>query len=401
MRSDPDDAAPAALAPPAGWAREDDSIALSEPYLGGREAAYVAACVETGWVSSVGGFVDRFETRFADAVGAPQAVAVASGTAALHLALLASGVGPGDAVLVSDLTFIAPANAIRYIGAAPILVDCEAKRWQIDPRLVETYLRERGRREGGRLIDMRTGRRIAAILAVHILGHPADLDALTAIAERYALPLIEDASEALGATYGGRPVGGVGAIGCFSFNGNKLITTGGGGMAVARDPAVARRMRHLSRQAKTGPHEYLHDEIGFNYRMTNLQAALGCAQLERLDAHIDAKRRIAARYAAAFAAFADCAAPAETPNAESAQWLWTMAVGGDSRPLIQHLRNAKIESRPLWAPMHRNPPHADCERLGGAVADDLFRRAVSLPCSVGLSDAQQDRVIAAVAEWRR
>lgn len=376
-------------------------IPLSVPCLGGREADYLSACIRDNWVSSVGPFVRRFEAEFARQVGARRAVACASGTAALHLAMLAIGIGPGDLVLVSSLTFIASVNAIRHAGADPILVDCHPGSWQMDMDQVERFLAEACVTEGGVCRHRDSGRRVAGIVPVHILGHGADLPRLLAIADRHHFAVVEDAAEALGVRVAGRPAGTFGQLGCFSFNGNKTITTGAGGMVVTDDDSLADRIRHLSEQAKLPGSEYVHDEVGYNYRMSNLHAAVGLAQLEQLASHLAAKRAIAARYAEGFAGRAGIGWIGPARDVEPAWWLFTVTIdpeitGLTARQVMAHLKEQGIESRPLWQPIHLSPAHAGALRLGGEVAERLYDQALSLPSSVGLSVADQGRVIAAV-----
>ena len=376
-------------------------IPLCVPEIAGDEWRYVKDCLDSGWVSSAGTFVERFEADFAARLGAGQAVAMASGTAALHVALLVAGLRPGDEVLVPSLTFIAPANAVRYAGAWPVFVDAEADTWQMDPGRVVDFLERQCEWIGGELRNRATGRRLGALLPVHLLGHPVNMAPIMAAAEQFGLPVVEDAAESLGAAYRGRPVGRLGRIGCFSFNGNKLMTTGGGGMLVTDDPALARRARYLSTTAKDEPLEGVHGAIGYNYRLTNLQAAMGCAQLDRLDHLLGAKRRIAARYGEALAGLPGIGVMPEAAWAESAFWLYSIrvdqeAAGLGSRALRDRLARAGIESRCFWQPLHLSPAHAGAPCLGGAVAERLHREILSLPCSCGLTPDDQDRVIAAV-----
>ncbi len=378
-------------------------VPLCEPALLGNEWAYVRECLDTGWVSSVGTFVDRFEQALADAVGASHAVATVNGTAALHTALLVAGVEPEDEVLVSTLTFIAPANAIRYVGARPVFVDAEPATWQMDPARVEQFLSDQCVWRNGALRNQVTGRRVRALLPVHILGHPVDLDPILEAARRYDLPVIEDATESLGATYRGRPVGRLGDIACFSFNGNKLITTGGGGMIVTDRKDWATRAKYLTTQAKDDPVEYIHREVGYNYRLTNVQAALGVAQMERLEQYVAAKRRIAARYAASLRDLPGFTAMPSASWAHSVYWLYTVlidrsATGLGSRELLTALAKRSVQTRPLWQPIHQSPAHAGSAVLGGEVADRLHRDALSLPCSVGLLPEQQEYVIRQLTE---
>lgn len=378
------------------------SVALCEPHIGGKAWRYVKECLDSGWVSSVSGFVGRFEDAFADRLGAGRAVATASGTSAVHVALMCAGVRPDDEVLVSDLTFIAPANAVRYIGARPVFVDARSDTWQIDPALFAEFLAQGCERRGDSLHNKASGRRIAALLVVHVLGHAAEIAALLEIAGEYGLPVIEDAAESLGATYDGRHLGTFGRLGCFSFNGNKLMTTGGGGMIVTDDDALAARARYLTTQAKDDGDEGVHGTVGYNYRMTGLQAALGCAQLEDLDKLLAAKRRIARHYADAVATLPGIAPMPEAAHIDGTFWLYTVRVdlgvaGVDADGLMRTLRQAGIATRRYWQPMHLSPAHQGAQCLGGAVSARLHQELLSLPSSCGLDAATQDRVIDALA----
>ena len=389
-------------APAAGTA---SFIPLSVPELHGNELAYLRACIETGWVSSAGPFVDRFEASVAAAVGATHAVATASGTAALHTALLVAGVVPDDEVLVSALTFIAPANAIRYAGAWPVFIDAEPRHGQMDTGTALEFLGRCLRRDGG-LVNPATGRRVRALLPVHILGHPVDLDPLLAAAREFGLRVVEDATESLGARYHGRPVGHLGDVACFSFNGNKLITTGGGGMLVSDDPELAARARYLTTQAKDDAIEYVHQAIGYNYRLTNIQAALGVAQMELLAEFLAAKLRIATTYGDELASIPGVGVMEEAPWAASAWWMYTIRIderkyGMDSRSLMKALDARNIQTRPLWQPLHLSPAHAGAPRRDCPVAEAWNRTALSLPCSSGLTEIDQERVIAAIRELAR
>lgn len=376
-------------------------IPLSVPYLAGNEAKYLQECVTTNWVSSVGPFVDRFEQTLATELQSKFAVATVNGTAALHIALLVAGVKPGDEVLVSDMTFIASVNAVRYAGAEPVFVDIEPDYLQMDVALVADFLDDQCVTRDGQCCNRATGRRIAAIVPVDVLGHPVDMDALNAVARRHQIPVVEDAAESLGGYYKNRPCGGLADIGCLSFNGNKTFTAGGGGMVVTNNEAWARHARHLATQAKSDPAEYIHDEIGYNYRLTNIQAAVGCAQIENKELYITNKRRIAARYQAAFAGRTGLRFVGESPDATSSFWLNTVLVdaeqfGMDCRGLRQKLREARIDSRPLWQPIHLNAPYRQYQRLGGDRSERAYQQALSLPSSVNLTEADQDRVIQTV-----
>ena len=379
----------------------EEFVPLIVPEIRGNEWAYVKECLDTNWVSSVGSYVERFERMVAERAGAKFAVATTNGTAALHIALLLAGVEQNDEVLVSSLTFIAPANTIRYVGAWPVFVDADPSYWQIDPQRIADFLKHDCVWQKGSLIRKGTGRRVRAILPVHILGHSADLGAIQQIAEQYALPVIEDATEGLGAQYRNRSLGGIGDVGCFSFNGNKIITTGGGGMLVTNRHDWAERARYLTTQAKDDPIEYVHGTVGYNYRLTNLLAAMGCAQMENLDAYIEAKRSIAARYQAALGCIPGITTPSEAEWATSTYWMYTIRIdkrqtGIDARALLRALHAKKIQTRPLWQPMHLSPAHSSHQHPPCPVAEALHGSALSLPCSVGLSEADQDRVIDAI-----
>ena len=385
-------------APPTG-----EFIPLIEPEIRGNEWKYVQECLETGWVSSAGPFVDRFEHMVAHQCGCQRAIATVNGTSALHVALLVAGVQPDDEVLVSTLTFIAPVNAIRYVGAWPVFVDAEPDYWQMDPVRVVEFLEKGCRWSNGALYNQRTGRRVTAIVPVHVLGHPVDLDPILTAAQKFGLKVIEDATEGLGATYRGRPLGSIGDIGCLSFNGNKIITTGGGGMLVTSNEEWAQKAKYLTTQAKDDPIEYIHKEIGYNYRLTNIQAAIGCAQMEQLDAYVAAKREIADRYSLAFRDISGIVPMRQASWAKSTFWMYTVLIkeekfGINSRHLLQALAAQKIQCRPLWQPIHQSPAHALSRAGELPVSEQLSKEALSLPCSVGLSKDAQQRVINQVCQ---
>jgi perosamine synthetase len=380
-----------------------DFIPLSVPEISGNEWAYVKECLDTGWVSSVGAYVDRFERELAAKVGTRYGVATVNGTAAIHVALKVAGVEAGDEVLVSTLTFIAPVNAIRYLGAVPVFMDAEPDYWQMDPAKVAAFLGDACQLQDGVLRNRSTGRRVKAIVPVDIVGHPVDLDPILELARRFGLAVVEDATESLGARYRGGMVGSRADIACISFNGNKVITTGGGGMVLTDREDWAKRCRYLTTQAKDDPIEFVHGEVGFNYRLTNVLAAIGCAQLERLDSFVARKRQLAQRYATALGGVPGLLPMGEAPWAQSIYWMYTVLVeperfGMDSRALIRSLGARNIQARPLWQPMHRSPAHQDCPSAPCPVADRLASTGVSLPCSVGLTSSQQDAVIAHVLE---
>lgn len=376
-------------------------IPLAVPHLAGRELEYLRRCVEGNWVSYAGAFVSELEEMMAAYVGAATGVACTSGTAALHVALLVAGVEPGEEVIVSDLTFIAPVNAIRYCNAYPVFMDADPVYGQMDVEKLSEFLSTQCRATAGGLVNRSSGRRVRAILPVHVLGHPVDLDPVLELARRLELVVVEDATEALGSRYRGARVGSLGDIGCFSFNGNKIITSGGGGMIVTKRADWGRRARHITTQAKVSQEEYEHDEVGYNYRLTNLQAAVGVAQMEQLEGFIARKREISARYNAAFADVAGLQCPREAPWAWSNSWLYTVRVdaerfGMPARALQRWLARNEIQSRPLWGPMHCQVPYQPCQAYRVEVSDRLYQTSLSLPCSSGLSAVDQGRVIDAV-----
>jgi perosamine synthetase len=383
----------------AGLEKKSERIPLCVPEIRGNEWLYIKECLDSTYVSYVGPFVTRFEDEFARRLGTQFAVATVSGTPALHIALLVAGVEPDDEVLVSTMTFIAPVNAIRYTGAWPVLMDAEPKYWQMDPEKIADFLLKECDWRDGALFNRATNRRVKAILPVHILGHPVDMDPIVALARKFGLVVVEDATESLGARYKGRPVGHLGDISCFSFNGNKLMTTGGGGMIATDNQQWAERAKYLTTQAKDDPVEFVHGAIGYNYRLTNIQAAMGCAQMELLDDFIKTKLSIASCYKNALSDVAGITPMPEATWADSVFWLYTILVdagefGIDSRHLLRRFDEAGIQTRPLWQPMHRSRPHGHCQSYRCEVADRLNRDALSLPSSVGLTREQQEKVLA-------
>ena len=381
-------------------------IPLCVPEIRGNEWKYVKECLDTNWVSSVGSFVDRFEDMLADYVGTKHAVATVSGTAALHIALLVAGVQPDDEVLVPTLSFIAPANAIRYVGAWPVFFDAEPIYWQIDPEKVRDFLEKECRWQDGSLVNKTTGRRVKAILPVHILGHPCDIDPIREAAQKYDLAIIEDATESLGAKYKGRMVGQLGDIACFSFNGNKLITTGGGGMIVTDNETWAKRARYLTTQAKDDPVEYFHSEIGYNYRLTNIQAAMGVAQMEQIEDFITQKKSIARIYDEAFLNLEAVTLLPAQAFATPVYWLYTILLDKAStleerKGFIRDLNDHGIGARPLWHTLHDLPPYQNCQAFQIEHGVRLYERGVSLPSSVGLTEQDQQRCIGNINRFLR
>jgi pyridoxal phosphate-dependent aminotransferase EpsN len=371
-------------------------IHLSPPHIGPEERALVEEAFASNWIAPLGPHVDAFEREFAATVGAAHAVAVSSGTAALHLALRRLGVGRGDEVLCSTLTFVASANPILYQGASPVFVDSEPSTWNMDPVLLAEELDAAARR----------GRLPRAVVLVHLYGQSADLEPILAACDRYGVALVEDAAEALGAEYRGRSPGTYGAFGAFSFNGNKIITTSGGGMLVSKDPGEIERVRFLATQARDPAPHYEHSTMGFNYRMSNVLAAIGRGQLRVLSARVAARRRNFALYAEALSSRPGLSFMPEAPHGSPSRWLTVILVdprrfGATAEDVRLHLERANIESRPVWKPMHLQPLFQAARRVGGATAEHLFRHGLCLPSGSALTDDERARVIDALLETPR
>lgn len=371
-------------------------IPLSSPELNGKEWEYIKDCLDSGWVSSAGRYVDRFEEEVARFTGMPYAVATNTGTAALHISLLVAGVQADDYVIVPDLTFVASVNAIRYTGANPILIDADKDSWQMDPDLLENFLSSETQIVEGSCRLKKNNRRVSALMPVHVLGGIGDMKRLAEIADAYHLKLIEDATEALGSTFGDHPAGSIGHLGCFSFNGNKVMTTGGGGMIVTGDKALADRTRHLTTQAKSKPEEYYHDETGYNYRMVNILAAMGVAQMEQLPSFIEKKKKIASFYLKELKDTGDICFQQHHEHCQSNEWLFTIRTSR-REALMHHLRAEDILSRPLWVPMHQLPMHrSDILITEENYSKKLHEECLSLPCSSGISDAEMEKVAGSI-----
>jgi dTDP-4-amino-4,6-dideoxygalactose transaminase len=363
-------------------------IYLSPPHLGSTELRLVQEAFASNWIAPLGPHVDGFEREFAGAVGAPYAAALSSGTAALHLALRRLGVGPGDEVFCSTLTFVASANPIVYEGGLPVFIDCDRTTWNMDPALLDEELdRAKGR-----------GRLPRAVVLVHLYGQSADIDPILAACDRHGVPLVEDAAEALGARYKGRSPGTRGRFGVFSFNGNKIITTSGGGMLVSPDPEEIERVRFLASQARDPAAHYEHSTVGFNYRMSNVLAAIGRGQLQVLAERVAARRRTFAFYADALRGVPGLSLMPEAPYGQASRWLTViqidpMTFGATPEDVRLNLERANIESRPVWKPMHLQPLFARSRTVGGAVAEGLFRNGLCLPSGSALTDAERTRVV--------
>ncbi|GAA4046892.1 LegC family aminotransferase [Parerythrobacter jejuensis] len=359
---------------------------LHEPEFAGREEDYVADCIRTGWVSSVGSFVDRFEADLAEFTGCSRAVATVNGTAALHIALKCSGVQAGDEVLLPTLTFVATANATSYAGAIPHFVDSEATTLAVCPEALRSHLEECAEKRDGGCFNRKTGRRIAALVVMHAFGHPAQLDPLLELCREWSIPLVEDAAESLGSYYQGRHTGGFGLVSALSFNGNKILTTGGGGAILTNDPAIADRAKHLTTTARISDGwNFTHDEIGYNYRLPNLNAALGCAQLERITDMLQRKRALAMRYKALFKDIAGVRLLEEPQGTESNYWLCTLVLEQFDHQLhtevLSALNDAGLMARPVWTLMHRLPMFADAPRADLSCAERLAVQIINIPSS--------------------
>jgi pyridoxal phosphate-dependent aminotransferase EpsN len=367
--------------------RDARRVYLSPPHLGEEEFRLVTDAFDSNWIAPLGPHVDAFEKEFAEAVQVPYASALSSGTAALHLAMRILGVGPGDEVVCSSLTFCASANPITYEGARPVFIDAD-ESWTLDPNLLEEALRDADRK----------GRRPKAVIAVDLYGQCADYDAIVPLCETYGVPLIEDAAEALGATWRGKPAGGFGALGVFSFNGNKIITTSGGGMLVSADRTVVAKARFLATQARDPAPHYQHSAIGFNYRMSNVLAAIGRGQLRVLPDRVRARRANFEAYVEGLSDMAGISFMPEAPAGRANRWLTCVIVDpalfGASREEIRLALEAEnIEARPVWKPLHLQPVFSGCRAYGGAVSGRLFDLGLCLPSGSSLAEEDRRRVI--------
>jgi perosamine synthetase len=367
------------------------TIALHEPSLAGNEWTYVKECLDTGWVSYAGAYVGKFEHLLEEFTGVGHAVCVVNGTAALHVCCLLAGVEPDDEVLVPALTFVATANAVTYCGATPHFVDSEERTLGVDVRKLAEYLAAVSEIRRGQCYNRHTGRRIRAVVAVHVFGHPVALDPLAELCKRFNLVLIEDAAESLGSYYRGKHTGNWGALSSLSFNGNKTVTTGGGGAVLTNDPDLARRAKHLTTTARVShPWKLSHDRIGFNYRLPSINAALGCAQMEQLPRFLQRKRALAEQYRRAFAGLAGLRFFTEPDSARSNYWLNALLLdethAGERETLLQRTADSGIMTRPAWTLMHRLPMFEHCPRMDLTVAESIERRLINIPSSSVLGE---------------
>ncbi|GMA61016.1 LegC family aminotransferase [Alicyclobacillus fastidiosus] len=367
----------------------DRLIPLHEPTFGGNEWEYIKECLDTRWVSSVGQYVSRFETELAEYTGAKFAVAVVNGTAALHMCLRLCGVRPDDEVLVPALTFIATANAVNYCGAVPHFVDCAEETLGLDPLKLELYLQEVARVSGDECFNQQSGRRIKAVVPMHTFGCPVDLDVLVDVCERYKLALVEDAAESLGSYYKGRHTGNWGMLSALSFNGNKIVTTGGGGAILCNDRQLAEQAKHLTTTAKL-PHAWAfsHDEVGYNYRLPNINAALGVAQLEQIASFLNSKRQLAMTYQSAFAGCQSIQYFKEPLHSSSNYWLNTFLLDDAYSKWLDDLlaltNQEGIMTRPCWTPLHHQIMYTNCPRMDLSVTERLAKRIINVPSSASL-----------------
>ncbi|MEN9548839.1 MAG: hypothetical protein RIR12_1430 [Bacteroidota bacterium] len=373
-------------------------IALSLPNMAGNEWKYVKDCLDTGWISSVGSYVTQFEQMVADFAGAKYGIAAVNGTAALHISLLLSGVKQDDYVILPNLTFVASANSIKYLGAEPLLIDADPNLWQMDLDLLEEFLENETDEKDGHLFYIKDGRRIGAIMPVHILGNMCDMDRFLSIVKKYPLPIVEDSTEALGTTYKGVSAGKFSRLACFSFNGNKIISTGGGGVIVTDDEALAKHAKHLTTTAKASADEYYHDEVGYNYRLVNVLAAIGVAQMELLPSFIKRKKECVEFYKKELTGVGDIRFQQELPDVNTNGWLFTIQTDKQQQ-LLDHLNKNKILSRRFWMPMNKLPMYKDCVYVQQKDNSDyIYKTCLSIPSSTNITDEDLEIVVREIKE---
>ncbi|TYC08814.1 LegC family aminotransferase [Bizionia gelidisalsuginis] len=378
-------------------------IPLSIPKLEGNEWQYVQDCLNTGWISSAGSYVTQFEDQVAAYAGAKYGVACMNGTAGLHIAQLLLGVTKNDHVIAPNITFIATLNAIKYTGAAPILIDVDADNWQMDLELLESYLKEHTieKTENNETfrVDTTTQKRVRAIMPVHVLGNIGDMDRLVAIAKTYHLAIIEDSTEALGTTFNTKHAGSFGKIGVFSFNGNKIISTGGGGVLVTNDAALAKQAKHLTTQAKVSAMDYIHDAIGYNYRLVNVLAAIGVAQMEQFPGILNDKRTLDAYYRKHLQGVGDITFQAVLDGAHPNGWLFTFSTAR-MRDLLAYLNANGVQSRPFWMPMNQLEMFTDAIYMTRHdVSAAVYERSISIPSSAGITVEQLETVVRTIKDF--
>ncbi len=368
-------------------------IPLSVPNISGNEWKYIKECLDTNWVSSVGSFVDRFEQSVAEFTGSKYAISTVNGTAALHISLILAGVVEDDYVILPNITFVASANSINYVKANPLLIDVDSNTWQMDLDILEDFLKNKTFQKNDTCYYAENNKVIKAIMPVHVLGNMCDMERLVLIAETYHLVIIEDATEALGSTFKNRHAGTFGTFGCFSFNGNKIITTGGGGMIVTDNEHLAKKAKHLTTQAKSDSFEYVHDEIGYNYRLVNILAAMGVAQMEQLPAFLKIKEEVFLKYKNAFKNIEEFSVQHIDSFVKPNYWLQTFKFK-NANMLMKKLLENDIQVRPFWVPMNQLPMFQHALYINNEdVSNKVYHTCVSLPCSSGITDEQTDQVI--------
>lgn len=369
---------------------------LSGPNLGGNEWKYVKDCLDTGWVSSVGAYVTQFEEMVAAYTGAKYAIATSNGTSAIHISLKLAGVEQNDYVIAPNLTFVAPLNAIMYTGATPILIDSDEHTWQMDTGLLSGFFEKKTYIKNGECYLTSDNRRIKAILPVHVLGNMCNMDDILQIAGQYGVTVVEDATEALGSYYKGKHSGTFGLFGTFSFNGNKIITTGGGGMIVTNDEKLAKAAKHITTQAKADPFEYFHDEIGYNYRLVNVLAAMGVAQMEQLPGFVEKKKMVDSFYKKALTGLKDISFQKHSEGTDPNCWLFTFRTQSQAK-LLAVLNQHQLQSRPFWVPMNQLPMFKDLTYIANSdQSGRLYKECLSIPCSTDITEEELQNVIALI-----
>ncbi len=367
-------------------------LLLSGPNIAGNEWKYVKDCLDTGWVSSVGAYVTQFENMVAEFAGCKYGVATSNGTSALHISLILAGVKSNDYVITPNVTFIASINSIKYIGADPILIDVDTKNWQMDLDLLEEFLENETDEKNGEVFYVNDGRTISCIMPVHVLGNICDMDRLMQIAKKFNLKIVEDATESLGSYYKGKHTGGFGTMGCFSFNGNKIITTGGGGVLVTDDEVLAKKAKHLTTQAKSDSFEYIHDEVGYNYRLVNVLAAMGVAQMELLPSFIKRKKEIDAFYRKELTGVGDINFQDISADTDANCWLFTFETE-KQKEVLKVLNDNQMQSRPFWVPMNQlRMFKEDIYYSKDDRSNYIYQRCLSIPCSTYIKDEDLEAV---------
>ncbi len=374
-------------------------IPLSVPNLAGNEWKYIKECLDTNWVSSVGSYVNKFEESIVNYTGAKYAISTVNGTAALHISLLLSGVEANDYVIVPNITFIASLNSIKYCNANPILMDVNEDSWQMDLDLLKEFLKKNTVISGNKCILKKNKKRIKAIMPVHVLGNVTDIDRLLRIAKRFKLVVVEDATESLGTFYKGKHSGTQGLFGCLSFNGNKILTTGGGGMILTDNAKLAKKAKHITTQAKSDPFEYLHDDIGYNYRLVNILSAMGVAQMEQLEGFLDAKKNIADNYIRQLSSIPGIVFQKTNSEAKVNNWLFTIRCK-NQKGLMKFLLENNIQVRPFWVPMNKLKMfRKDLYITKNKISESVYKSCISLPCSTNLKPEEQEFVISKIKEF--